>query len=337
MLQEIIQKYMPAPEGLYNLHSHPDRFGTMSLDKLDRVLAVGLKEKHRLTDAIRSSSTVDDYYNRINNFLAQSYCEDINNHIFHIDIDTKAKFKAFDAIEKIKERNKVWNKDIRIKIVNNFLHSILGRNKKWFIQGAEKCDIIGSLPAKDMNNRDKHFDLLFGIAKDMNKQVHLTVDQNWVLKETETEQVLNAIEKYGMEGKCTLIHCISLNCHTKKYRKRIYKQMVETGTSVISCPRAWMDHPAQEREISLSNYIHEHNKDEFLVRRTNSFTPVREMLEAGVVVGLGTDNVQDWMCPFVDTDITKDIEAICINDKIYDEELIKRLICDNPRKIFDTN
>lgn len=330
MLQQIIQKYTPE-EGLYNLHSHPDRFETMNLDKLDRVLAVGLKEKHRLTDAIRESSSEADYYWRMYKFLNKSKSKDVENHIFHIDVDDKAKLKALNAVEVIKS----YLSSTNIKTVNNFLHSILGRNKKWFIQGAEKCDIIGSLPAKDMNNRDKHFDSLFGIAKDMNKPVHLTVDQNWVLKETETEQVLNAIEKHGMEGKCTLIHCISLNCHTEKYRKRIYEQMVKTGTSVISCPRAWMDHPAQEREISLSSYIHEHNKDEFLVRRVNSFTPVREMLEAGVVVGLGTDNVQDWMCPFIDTDITKDIEAICINDKIYDEELIKKLICDNPRKIFE--
>ena len=52
---------------------------------------------------------------------------------------------------------------------------------------------------------------------------------------------------WGMEGKVTAVHGISIAAHPKEYRDRIYGLARDAGLSFVSCPTAWIDSRRKER------------------------------------------------------------------------------------------
>jgi cytosine/adenosine deaminase-related metal-dependent hydrolase len=82
--------------------------------------------------------------------------------------------------------------------------------------------------------------------------------------------------------------------------------MREAQLSVISCPVAWIDHPRTER----------------LAPSHNAITPVDEMLEYGIKVALGTDNIMDVYKPFGDGDMWTEMKLLLEACKIYKPEAL---------------
>src|SRR5690348_5590671 len=108
----------------------------------------------------------------------------------------------------------------------------------------------------------------------MGKMAHIHVDQLNTAAEKETELLIKKTKQHKMQGKVVGIHGISIAAHPKAYRQHIYKELIEHGVMIVSCPFACIDDPRTD-EIAP---IH------------NSITPVDEMIPAGVTVSIGTDN-----------------------------------------------
>ena len=79
--------------------------------------------------------------------------------------------------------------------------------------------------------------------------------------------------------------------------------------AVIVCPRSMID-GVQLREKMAP--VH------------NSLAPVPQLVEAGVTVALGVDNVHDYFCPFIDGDVFEELIFLIENCRYYDvDELVK--------------
>ena len=121
-----------------------------------------------------------------------------------------------------------------------------------------------------------------------------------------------------MEGKVTAIHSISLACHKKPKRDVIYKLMKDADLSVIACPIAWIDHPRTER----------------LSPTHNAITPVDEMIQWGIKVGIGTDNINDIYKPFGDGDMWTELKVLLEACKIYDIDTLVDISTKNGLEIL---
>ena len=123
---------------------------------------------------------------------------------------------------------------------------------------------------------------------------------------------------WGMEGMVTAVHGISIACHPKKYRQEVYKMSKDAGLSFISCPTAWID---SRRTESLSP-------------THNAITPVEEMLEQGLVVAIGSDNIHDVYKPYSTGDMSLELKFLLEALHLYDIDSLTDISTKNGRLVI---
>jgi cytosine/adenosine deaminase-related metal-dependent hydrolase len=89
--------------------------------------------------------------------------------------------------------------------------------------------------------------------------------------------------------------------------------------TVIICPRAMVDNQQPRHKMAP---VH------------NSVGPVPQLLEAGVNVALGVDNVYDFFCPFIDGDIFTELVFLLETTRHYDVNDLVNIATVNGRKVL---
>ncbi len=301
--------------GWVNTHAHFDRAFSLDNNSVKEIYAP-LKKKWEIVDTLKRSSSVDEVYERMALATELMLQQGVQAFGSFIDVDEAIGEKAILAAEKLRS---VYGRRIRMKFVNQTLKGVLEKEARyWFDRAVEFTDIIGGLPAKDAGREGEHLDLLLSTGKRLGKRVHVHVDQFNTDEESETEFLAQKVIEHGMEGKVTAIHCISVAAHPKAKREQIYALMREASLSVISCPVAWIDHPRTERPAPSHNAI----------------TPVDEMLEYGIRVAIGTDNIMDVYKPFGDGDMWTEIKLLLEACKIYRPEALTAIATINGLEVL---
>jgi len=180
-----------------------------------------------------------------------------------------------------------------------------------------KFDIIGSLPSIDRCG-DSHLNIVMNWAKEYDKRLHVHVDQLNSPVEKETELLARKTMEHGLEGKVTAVHGISVASHKKSYRNDVYKMCSDADLSFITCPSAWIDHPRRED----------------LVPSHNATTPVDELLEWGLTVAIGSDNIHDVYKPYCDGSMMFELRLLLESCKIYVPETLLDIATINGRKVL---
>lgn len=314
-IKKQIEKKVKENGGYTNCHSHLSRAYTFNVNDF-KIANYPLQEKWKLIQSLKKNMTEEEIYTKI----AQSVISQINREtttiLTFLDVDEYTQYKDIDAFEKIK---KDFHRSVNLLSANQTLSGVINQDaKKWFDIGADYCDIIGSLPKKDKGQEEKHLDIIFDTAKRFRKKVHIHTDQFNTSSEKETELILDKIIKHKMEGQVTLIHCISLSCHHKEYRHKIYKKIEETNTNVVCCPKIWLDSPRSEELAPIHN----------------SMTPVDELLEYDINIGLGTDNVYDLFGCLNDGNMYDELKTLAMGLRIYDFDTLIHLATKSGRNIL---
>lgn len=303
--------------GFVNAHAHLDRANTAGLFSKKEKYRF-LKEKWKLVDRVKQSSTRFDYVDRINKVLCDQIKMGISHICSFIDVDSIVENKAILAALSLKNAHPT----ISMKVATQTLKGVLKKQEQSVILPfLEEVDIIGSLPGADKGREEKHLDCVMGWAKSYNKRLHVHVDQLNTPKEKETELLARKTIEWGMEGKVTAVHSISLACHPKKYRKEVYSICKDAGLSFVTCPSAWIDHPRREDLAPIHN----------------SITPVDELIENDLVVAIGSDNIHDVYKPYCDGDMMFELRMLLEACKIYDEGQLIKIATLNGREVLGLN
>ena len=310
-MKNIIKKIKESG-GFVNAHSHIDRANTFSYFSKEEQYAF-LTEKWKLVDKIKSQSSTEDYKRRMLKCIENQQQFGVTALLSFIDIDDIAGFRAIKAAIEIKEE-----KDFEFKIACQTLKGVLSEKYEKMIESQmPNIDIIGSLPSAD-KSKEKHLDKVMGWAKKYNKRLHVHVDQLNTPNEKETELLARKTMQWGIEEKVTAVHSISLACHPKYYRQEVYKMSRDAGMSFVSCPSAWIDHPRREDLAPIHN----------------SITPVDELVENGLIVAIGSDNIMDVYKPYCDGDMAFELRMLLEACKIYDEDELVKIATINGRKVL---
>ena len=115
------------------------------------------------------------------------------------------------------------------------------------------------------------------------------------------------------------VHAISTSAQPKQYRSELYKKMADVGMAVSVCPGAALG----MRQL-----------DQFQSPEHNSIANVPEMLEAGITVGLGVDNVYDYYQPFIDADMWVELRMLMEACRFYDFDKLVDIATVNGRKLL---
>ncbi len=312
MLAEIHQS-----GGFVNCHAHFDKAYFITREGLDKSM-VSMEEKWRMSDGIKKSSTTEDIKVRIRralDFLVEQGCKSTCT---FVDAYDAVGHKAIDAAVAVKEE---YKDKIKLLIVTQPLGGLVDKDARALYEEiTAKADIAGGLPSKDRPNDEKHLDALFEIAKKLNKPVHVHIDQENNPNERDTEKLIAAVKRHKYEGRTVAVHAISVSAQPKEYRMKIYKEMAELGIAIAVCPSA---------ALSMRQL------DQFQAPVHNSIANVPEMLEAGVLVGLGVDNIADFYEPFVDGDMWTELRILQEACRYYNLDEMVKIASTNGAKILD--
>lgn len=313
--REIILKKIKLQGGWVNAHAHLDRAYTLTKNNF-RFTGATLQQKWFLVDKYKKKSTVGQIYSRMAYTLEQLMAQGVQAVGTFIDVDEVVRDKAIKAAQKLKYN---YGKKIKIRFINQVLKGVVEKTaREWFKVGTEFVDIIGGLPGKDKGHEEKHLDILFNTAQEMNKMLHVHVDQFNSASENETELLVKKTLHYKMQGKVVAIHGISISAHPLPYREKLYQKMKQAGVAIISCPSAWID---SRRSDKLSP-------------THNSVTPIDELVPAGVRVALGTDNIADIYKPFSDGDMWTELRFLLESCHFYDIDKLVEIATTNGLKVL---
>ncbi len=312
--KEILNK-IKKKGGWVNSHSHLDRAYTLTKDNF-HLTHIDFKKKWALNTEIIRKSSVDDIYNRMCKGIETMIAQGVKAIGTFIDVDPNAKDKGIKAAQRVREK---YKSDITIKFINQTLHGVIKKDAyNWFKVAAEFVDIIGGLPSKDKGEEERHLDILFSEAKKRNKMLHIHTDQNNSPNEKETEMIIRKVEEYKMQGKVALIHIISLACHPKSYREKIYRALKKNKIMVIANPTAYIDSPRYETLVPFHNAV----------------TPVDELIPHGITVSLGTDNINDLHKPFTNGDMWTELRVLLEATRFFNIDSLVDIATINGRKVL---
>ncbi len=290
-------------------HAHFDKAYLISMDNL-RLSMVDMQKKWTLYKHLKENYTFEDLVERIGRGVKKmidqgaTYCRTL------VDADSTVRTLPVEAALEVKKR---YKGQIVFEIGVQPLQGVLDdESRRYFIKACELADVVGGLPSKDRPTPEKHLDIIMGIAKDLDKKLDVHVDQENNPHENETELLARKTIEHGLEGRVSAIHAISMAAKPALEQERIIQLVKDAGVSVIVCPSAALS----MKQLEMNGPLH------------NSIAPVPKLLEAGVPVHLGVDNVYDLFMPVVDGDMWFECRMLMEACRFYDMKKVAEIACD---------
>lgn len=312
MLEAIKQK-----GGFVNCHAHFDKSYYITKEGLDKSM-VDMEQKWLMSDDIKKSSTQEQIKERIKTALDVLIEQGCRLTATFVDAYDAVGHKAIDAANKVKEE---YKDKIKLLTITQPLGGLIDKEaRKLYEEITAKSDLAGGLPSKDRPRDKENYEIMFSIAKNLNKKIHVHIDQENNPNEKDTEILIKYAKKHSYGDKTVAVHALSVSAQPKKYREKIYKEMAEIGMSVVICPSAAL---AMRQLDEYQSPVH------------NSIGNVPEMLAAGVTVGLGIDNVYDFYQPFVDADMWVEMRMLQEACRYYDFDQLVEIATTNGKKILE--
>lgn len=264
-----------------------------------------MKDKWHLMQDIKKNYNEKDLKKKMLSTTVNLHKQGCKHMRTFIDVDNTVGLKLLHYAVDLKRYWKQY--DVDLQIGTQLLNGLeTQENIDLFYKAADLVDFLGCLPSRD-SNPSKHLEIVFDKGLELNKPIEAHLDQCNIPSEKETELFCDFVEHYNYQGKARAIHSVSLACHPIDYQKKIAQKMYNLDIGLIVCPSA---------AISMT----QHN--EFYSPIHNSIAPVKLLLEEGVSIGLGVDNVEDIFMPFCDGDLLFELRLLAESERIYKPEVL---------------
>lgn len=312
--------------GLINCHAHLDRAGTLTPALWEQASAL-MEKKWILMRAIKTAYCQDQeaFKKRVRSYLDDQIAQGVVACRTHVDADSVVELKVVEMMAHLRRE---YKEKLVLQLVAHPLEGFADedglkqdlRKITLFEQACAVCDAVGGLPSRDRHlnkGPQAHCDILFNIAKNLNKDIDAHIDQENNPLERDTEMFLAKTREHGWEGRVTIVHGISLAAQDRDYRRKIYQEMAACGVNLTCCPRAAL---GMKQHDDKTGPIH------------NSIAPVTELLAAGVNVAIGADNISDIFIPNSNGDLFDEINLLADGVREYDLTVLARIATVNGRQ-----
>lgn len=260
-------------------HTHLDKSLTYSQ---------GLNQSGTLREAIarmhviQSSDTVETIFQRALATARLFLAHGTTTIRTHVDVTQFSSLRGVEALLRLREE---LDGLIRIQLVA-LTHPILGEagaTNRELVEEALRLgvDLVGGAPALE-ENPQAAIDTVFALADRYDRDIDLHIDESddpcdfclpYLAKKTIAE---------GRQGRVVAGHCCSLTAVDNLEAERVIELVREAGIAVVTLPSA--------------NMYLQGRKDHGPIRR--GVTRVRQLLEAGIPLACGSDNIRDPFNPF---------------------------------------
>lgn len=315
--------------GMVNCHAHLDRAYTLTPELWEKASAL-MEEKWTINRDIKRQHTDESVQERLSYCIEDFISQGISACRTHVDADSIVGMLVVNAAAKVREK---YRGRFVLQLVAHPLEGFLNEDgtaedkskMDLFEEACAVCDVVGGLPSRDraMSGGDrKHAEFLFSVAKNLGKDMDVHIDQENNPYEKDSEWFIDMIEKEGMQGRVTLLHTISVAAQMEEDRKRIYEKIAAVGANVTVSPKA---------AVSMKQH-----KDK-MAPVHNSIAQVDEMIEYGINVSLGTDNISDIFVPEDNGDLFEEVLMLASACRFYDISKLADIATINGKKTLKIN
>lgn len=142
------------------------------------------------------------------------------------------------------------------------------------------ADVLGGCPYLD-DNPKAALRILLDAAEDAGLPVDLHTDETLSEKVFTLRDLIEEMERRGTGLRVTASHCVSLSAQTERTQSETAKRLAQCGITVVALPQTNLYLQAR----GITN------------RPPRAIIPAKLLIDAGVNVAAGADNVQDPFCP----------------------------------------
>ena len=265
--------------GFVESHCHIDK--TLTVDRVENASGT-LMEAIINWVAFKPSLTTDDYLARGRRALLMALRMGTTNLRTHVDVDANGLL----ALESVLELKREFAGRVDVQIVALGGPGVSNAEFAAMQQALEMgADIVGGCPAIRSNSKAEVL-RAFELAEQFGKPVDLHVDENENPESLSLETLTEETIARGLEGRVTAGHCCSLAFMDERTADRVIKKVARAKINIVTLPACNL--VLQGREMNPT---------------PRGLTRVKQLLEAGVNVVTGTDNVQDPFQPLGNYDL----------------------------------
>lgn len=319
--------------GMFNAHLHLDRAGTfddkyfetaqLTLSDTDHI---SLHRKHALIANIHSGPGYEpgDLERRLRSVLETMI--DLGTRRADTMVDVTADRVQLNALKLMLRLREEYSDRIDLRAAS---YTPLGFNddrpEQWelYEEGAKIANFLGALPEAD-DRVDypenigfmEHCRRVLELSKEHGKMVHFHTDQRNDPRESGTEQVIEAVRRYGgpecsrEEPLLWVIHMVSPSTYEEPRFEALVEGLLECNIGLICCPSAAVG-MRQLRPLNTPTY--------------NSIPRVLELLAAGVKVRIASDNIADICSPSTTADLADELFVLSAALRFYNTDILARL------------
>lgn len=205
-------------------------------------------------------------------------------------VDTSARHENA-LVEGLLELRNSYKGVVDIQIVGLPLDTLVGSdaNLQSLRDGLESgVDIVGGIPHKEATREDgiEHVKTMVDIAERYDRPLDPHIDESDDPHSRFTGVMAGEVEARGFDNPVTASHLTAMHSYPNTYADKLRELIARNDISVITNP--------------TTNAELQGRRDDYPRRRGH--TRVDELLEAGVTVGIGQDNMVDKYHPYGDCD-----------------------------------
>lgn len=275
-----------------------------------------LGEAIRIAEEIKDELTAEDIMRRATIALREAILNGVLWMRDHTDVDEVAKLDLLQAVTAVREKFKQVI-DIQIVAFPQFGLADNPESVDLIWQAMDSgADLVGGVPhrEKDMDNAARQIEIAFEIAlandADIDMHVDETDDPYWHTLELLAEKTIET----DYQGRVTAAHCCAMAAWDEKLFQRILPKLVEAQINI--CTNTPVNLVIQGREGGHP------------LRR--GIARVKDLLEAGVNVTCGQDDLQNMFYPFGNMDMLSVANFVAHTAHMSSEKEIKEAF-DMPR------
>ncbi len=317
--------------GYVNNHSHIDRAYTLdrkylehkSMDPLE-ASSYSLKVKQNLTGDLHNGPAYET--ESLEERMRRVLDESIEHNISSITsfIDTTADRVGLSALEIALKLKKEYEDKIKLSTVSYPIFGFKPDDEKRhevFREASKLSDYIGGLPERDEPRDhigyDEHLKTVLQTGIELNKEVHVHVDQANNPFEEGTLTLIQAVRWLGIPKlyddntpSVWAVHSISPSCYSEEKFEKVLDGLKKYNIGVIVCPSAAIS-MRQLRPVKTPTH--------------NSIARVLEMLESKIPVRIGTDNISDVFMPSNTPDMYYEVWMLANSVRFYNPEILAKI------------
>ena len=200
------------------------------------------------------------------------------------DVDEANGLTALKALLRIRQKYSPW---MTVQVVAFPQDGVTGAQTTQLMQQAMElgADVVGGIPwiEASQSAQEAHSDLCFTIARQFNKPLHFVCDDTANVNSRTLEHVARQTLAHGWQGRVSATQCAALSFYDDAYAARVIGLVKAAGITVFSNSHVALI--ATEFDTAVQPW-------------PRGITRVRQLLDAGVPVACGQDDIDNWFYPF---------------------------------------